>query len=166
MNLLYRFNKWLDRSNHTLLIILLPILIANLMLTLTDFLWLGISLLSVVCILALIRIRIQTGKLVFDRSNYSIPSVGEKVIITKGFYWNGVFHKHCPRTDMGSKPWFFTINKNEEWEVIDVRVLDGDWMIYLKDKHDDNIHIKYFESNKYWTTKSDIRNNKLKKLGI
>ena len=166
MNLLYRFNKWLDRSNYTLLIILLPILIANLLLTLTDFLWLGISILVIICSLALFRMRMLTGQIKFNRKDYNIPSIGEKIIIKKGFYWNGEFHKRCPKTDMGSKPWYFTICKGEEWEVIEIRELDSDWIIYLEDKHDDNIHIKYFESNKYWTTKSDIRNNKLKKLGI
>jgi len=36
MNLIYRINKLLDNSNYTLLIILIPIIIANLLLTLTE----------------------------------------------------------------------------------------------------------------------------------
>lgn len=173
MNFLYRANKWLDRSNYTLLLILAPIITANLLLTLTDFLWLGISLLSTVCILALIRIRIQTGQLKFDKNVYEIPSIGERVIIKRGFYWNGEFHKRCPKTDMGSKPWYFTIGTDGEWEIVDVKELDADWMIYLhkieqgkSDPKSGSIHIKYFDSRKHWETKSNIRNNKLKRLGI
>lgn len=168
MNFIYRANKWLDSSNYTLLIILIPIITANLLLVLTDFILTGVSLLSIICVLSLIRIRIQTGQLKFNRDVYDIPSIGEIIKIKKRFYWNGSLHKYCPKTDMLSKPWYFIIDQSGEWRITNVREIDGDWMIYL-DKcgsEGDSIHITYFESRKYWETKSDIRNKKLNKLGI
>lgn len=37
-----------------------------------------------------------------------------------------------------------------------------DWSFRLSE----NIYLDYFETRKYWTTKSEQRDNKLKKLGI
>lgn len=161
----YQFNKWLDNSKYTLLILIGFIVIANILLFLTDYLILGILAYVIVSVLAIMRIRIQSGNIKFDKNRYDIPSIGEIVIIKKLFYWNGVFLKR-PENPPGNKPWYFTIDVKTEWEVIDVKELDGDWMIYMIDKAGDQIHIKYFESRKYWQTKSDIRNNILKKLGI
>ncbi len=113
---------------------------------------------------------IQCAKIFFfgelNRCDYNIPVIGEFVVVKKLFYWNGSFHKHCPRKDPMSKPWFFTIKKGDIFEIIDIEEIDGDWLIYMIDKSGDQINIKYFESRKYWQTKSDIRNNILNKLGI
>jgi len=164
-NILYLFNKWLDNSLYTLPIILSFIVLANILLFLTDYTIIGILVYVIVSILVILRIRIQSGNIKFDKSLYDIPSIGEIIIIKKIFYWNGVFLKK-PENPPGNKPWYFTINIKTEWEVVDIKELDGDWMIYMVDESGDQIHIKYFESRKYWQTKSDIRNNILKKLGI
>jgi hypothetical protein len=164
-NTIYQFNKWLDNSVYTLPIILSFIVIANILLFLTDYTILGVLSYVIVSILALLRIRIQSGNIKFDKTLYEIPVVGEIVVIKKIFYWNGVFLKRIENPP-GNKPWYFTIKPDTEWEVIDVKELDADWMIYMIDKSGDQIHIKYFESKRYWQTKSDIRNNILKKLGI
>jgi len=164
-NIIYQFNKWLDNSKYTLLIIYSFIILANILLLLSDYIILGILSYVIVSILALLRIRIQSGGIKFDKSLYQIPVVGEIVVIKKLFYWNGVFLKR-PESPPGNKPWYFTIKPDTEWEVIDVKELDADWMIYMIDKAGDQIHIKYFESKKYWQTKADIRNIILKKLGI
>jgi hypothetical protein len=168
-NIIYQFNKWLDSSRYTILIIsgfiLLSILLANALLFLTDYIILGILSYIILGILAILRSRIQSGNIKFDRKHYNIPSVGEIIVIKKKFFWNGSFLKYI-ETPPGNKPWFFVINPKDEWKVIEIKELDGDWMIYMLDKSGDQIHIKYFESKKYWQTKSDIRNNILKKLGI
>lgn len=164
-NLIYRANRFLNKSNYTLLIIISFILTANIFLFLTSYIFIGASFYILVGFLSILRIGIHRGDIEFDRNEYNIPSIGEIVIIKKLFYWNGVFLKR-PETPPGNKPWYFTISVKTEWEVVDIKELAGDWLIYMIDKSGDQINIKYFESRRYWQTKSDIRNNILKKLGI
>lgn len=101
-------------------------------------------------------------RLKFDKSLYKIPEVGEKIIITKEFYWNGGFLKRPEHT----KPYFpnrvVKVEKNSEYIVEDVLEFKDDWRIRLSE----NIYLDYFKTRKYWTTKSEQRDNKLKKLGI
>lgn len=166
INLIYRFNKWLDRSPFTLLYLMMPIILANFFTFLTDYILIGAFFWVIMLLLTFFRIGVQSNLLKFNHTKYNIPEVGERVIIKKEFYWNGEFHKNPPRTDFGNKPWYFTIRINDEFIINEVNQLGSDWIFYMEDKSGDKIHIKYFESRKYWETKSDIRNNKLEKLGI
>ena len=100
-------------------------------------------------------------RLKLDKSLYKIPEVGEKIIITKEFYWNGRFLKR-PEHGPGTKPWVVKVEKNSEYIVEDVLEFKDDWRIRLSE----NIYLDYFKTRKYWTTKSEQRDNKLKKLGI
>jgi len=127
LNMSYLLNKWLD---NTLPIILVFMLFANVFLFLTPYIIIGVIFYIIVMILSILRLKVHSGKIKFNRSVYDIPTIGEKVITKKRFYWNGVFYKNYPRTDMGSKPWFYTIDQGEEWEIIHIKELDGDWMIY------------------------------------
>ena len=102
----------------------------------------------------------------FLKTSFENTSVGEEIRIKKTFFWNGEFQKKCPITDICNRPWYLKICKDDYWEVVDIIELDNDWLIYLVNKNGNNIHIKYFESHKYWETKSDIRDIKLRRLGI
>ena len=97
----------------------------------------------------------------FDKSLYKIPEVGEKIIITKEFYWNGRFLKR-PEHGPVTKPWVVKVEKNSEYIVEEILEFKDDWRIRLSE----NIYLDYFKTRKYWTTKSEQRDNKLKKLGI
>ena len=165
LNTVYRLNKWLDNSNYTLLIIVGSMLLANIFLFLTTYVVIGILFYVIVSVLSILRLGVHSGKIKFRGDGYDVPVIGEKIKITRGFYWNGAFCKNYPRTDMSSKPWFYVIGQGGEWEIIDIKELDGDWMIYIL-KESSQINIKYFESRKYWETKSQIRNKTLIKLGI
>lgn len=168
-NYFYRLNKWLDNSNFTIIIVIIPILVANLLIIFGNFI-IGPSILLSLSIFVILRMRIQTGQIKFDRSKYDIPKIGETVIIKKPFYWNGSFHKNPPNTGPGSKPCYYVITDEKDYIIVDIKEVDGDWYIYLKNEESllgsTIMDIKYFESRKYWETKSNIRNNKLKKLGI
>jgi|OM-RGC.v1.022198018 hypothetical protein len=166
LNTVYRLNKWLDNSNYTLLIIVGSMLLANIFLFLTTYIVIGILFYIIVSLLSILRLGVHSGKIKFRGDVYDVPVIGEKIKITRGFYWNGAFSKNYPMTDLGSKPSFYVIDKGGEWEIIDIKELDGDWMIYMLNDESTHIHIKYFESRKYWETKSQIRNKTLSKLGI
>jgi hypothetical protein len=114
--------------------------------------------------LSLFRIRISSIEL--DKSQIPIPSNGEVVTIKKTFFYDGQFRKFINTTDPSRKPNFYTIKKDEDWTIFSIVEEKNDWIIFMKDKYNDQIAIRYFESRKYWETKSDRRANRLKQLGI
>jgi hypothetical protein len=95
----------------------------------------------------------------------NIPCVGETIIVTKEFYWNGSFLKR-PEHGPGSKPWYETVNINTNLILDDVIKLDGDFRLKLKRSENDFLYLDYSKTKKYWISKSDLRSKKLKKIGI
>jgi len=65
-----------------------------------------------------------------------------------------------------TQPHFYTINKGEEWTIFSIVEDKDDWVLFMKDDKHIQISIRYFESKKYWETKSDKRASLLKELGI
>jgi hypothetical protein len=106
-----------------------------------------------------------TGSLKFDKSMYDIPLIGELVSIEKDFYFDGRFLKFINPTDPSIKPSTIKINRLRVAKVIDVIDMKGDWDIFLEFSND-TVVVPYFESRSYWKTKSDIRSEKLRKIGI
>lgn len=165
-NYIYRLNKLISDSNLTLPIMTILILSMNLFL-LFGFLSLFIITLSIISTLSIIRFRYLRGDFKFDRSVYDVPEVGEIVRVKRAFFWNGSLSRTAPKTTHGSKPWYYIISKDSEFYVTLVEEVDSDWVIYLNKSEDlGNIYLNYFESRRYWESKSNIRDNKLKKLGI
>ena len=91
--------------------------------------------------------------------------MGETIFIKKTFFYDGEFKKFINTTDPSRKPNFYTIKKDTELKVISIKDMDDEWLLFLENDYY-RIDIKYFESRDYWETKSDIRANRLKKLGI
>lgn len=177
MNNLYRFNKWLD-DNEAIKFLSLIILIGGsnaFFFTLGNYGHYGIAILvylfiySLLCLFVLVRARIQTGKIEFDYSKFVIPEVGDILVIKKEFWYDGGFLKIDNLTRPGRKPNTCYVPKNTEWYISKIMPNDGDWIITL-DVHNgfgyNNMNIKYFKSRNYWETKSNIRDNKLKIIGI
>ncbi len=163
-NRIYRFNKWASKSNWTLLLLISLILLSNFFITF-GFITLGLIFISIVCLLGILRIKFLNGDVKFNREKYSVPKVGESIIIKKSFYWNGLFYKSIP--SINDKPWYFTISSGDEYHIDGVEEIDGDWVIYFKYSGSPLlVSINYFESRNYWETKSNIRDRKLKKLGL
>jgi len=170
INNIIRFNYWLDKNEtfkFIFMILFVGIGVINIHFGSLIF---GIIMLSMLCLFTIYRILIVDGKIKFDKTKYDTPQVGETIVIKKGFYWNGEFHKNCPKTDMGNKPWYLTIGQSSEWKIVDVKELNNDWVIYLNKikstGSSDAINIKYFESKNHWETKANIRDRKLNKLGL
>jgi hypothetical protein len=125
----------------------------------------GVSMYVVLFPFFLSRYFYITGSLKFDRTLYDIPVVGELISVEKDFYFDGSFLKFLNPTDPSIKPSTIKINRFRVAEVIDVVEVNGDWDIFLKFSNE-SIVVPYFESRKYWITKSDIRSEKLRKIGI
>ena len=163
-NKLYFLSKFLNRNNN-LFIIFIAVFIAGANLCmLSERYLLGVSLFFLIAIFSLFKSFISEIK--FDKNEVDIPLNGENIIIKKTFFYDGKFKTFINTTDPSRKPNFYTINKGEEWNIFSIVEDKDDWMLFMKDKDNTQISIRYFESKKYWETKSDKRANKLKQLGI
>jgi hypothetical protein len=107
-------------------------------------------------------------KIEFDRSKYNVPEVGEIVVVKKDFYYDGSFRKFINQSDPSQKPNWRKISKGTELIILNVEETDGDWKIRFIDNSPSkgDISLYYIDTKDYWNTKSNIRNKKLKKLGI
>ncbi len=164
MNKLYFISKLLNRNiNLFIIIVAVFILLANLFM-LNENYFIACVIYIFITALSLFRIRISSIEL--DKSQIPIPSNGEVITIKKTFFYDGQFRSFINTTDPSRKPNFYTIKKDEEWTIFSIVEEKDDWIIFIKDKHNDQIAIRYFESRKYWETKSDRRADRLKQLGI
>ncbi len=163
-NRLYFLSKFLNRNRNLFITIsVISVVFANLCM-LSEHYLIGCATYLFITSLSLFRIRISSIKL--DKSQIPIPSKGEVITIKKNFFYDGQFRSFINTTDPSRKPNFYTIKKDEEWTIFSIVEDRDDWMIFIKDKHNDQISIRYFESHKHWETKSDRRADRLKQLGI
>ena len=163
-NKLYFISKFLNRNNN-LFIIFIAIFIAGANLCmLSERYLLGVLLFLLIVIFSLFKSFISEIK--FDKNEVDIPLNGENIIIKKTFFYDGKFKTFINTTDPSRKPHFYTIKEGEEWTIFSIVEDKDDWMLFMKDDSNIQISIRYFESKKYWETKSDKRANKLKQLGI
>ncbi len=128
----------------------------------------AINLLSVYIFIILFTIfRIRLNHIPLDMSEFTAPEKGETVVITKDFYYDGLFKKYINTSDTSRKPNTLHIKKNDEWLIYDVTILiSDDWHIFMENSDGDKIILNYLETRKYWSTKSDLRNDRLKQLCI
>lgn len=172
-NELYRINNWLDRHELSkFFIMLLAVGFSNVILVCGKSPY-GVIPILIVTAFTLVRMKFQTGVWDFKKDIYDIPEVGDVFVIKRDFYWDGGFKKFINFSDPSRKPWYYYIKVGTEWRVTKLKDKEGDWEIYLRYTGNDsylteelNINVKYFESRKYWKTKSNIRDEKLRKIGI
>ena len=163
-NRIYFISKFLNRNRTRFIIIAaFAILIANLCMLKERYL-IGASIYIAVSAIGIFKSFASNIEL--DKSQIPIPSKGEAVTIKKTFFFDGEFRKFINTTDPSRKPSFYTIRKGEEWMIFSIVEDRDDWMIFMKDKNNEQISIRYFESRGYWETKSDRRADRLKQLGI
>lgn len=175
-NSLYLLHKWFDKSKFSVFILIIMILIPNI-LTLTSRsisqLILGVSMWSLIVIFTLSRFQWTKGKIKFDKSVFPNLS-GETIIISKDFFFND-YHKTIhntyprpvqPTLYIGSP--ILELRKGEDFKISWLVETKDDILFTIKDPIDNReiCDISYMDSKKYWITKEEFRNNKLKKLGL
>lgn len=164
-NNLYRLHTWLDCHETTkFIVMLITVAIPNVVIMATSPM-IGVSMYIILFPFFLSRYFFINGNLKFDRTLYDIPVVGELISVEKDFYFDGSFLKFINPTDPSIKPSTIKINRLRVAEIIDIVEVRGDWDIFLKFSNE-SIVVPYFESRKYWKTKSDVRSERLKKIGI
>jgi hypothetical protein len=129
----------------------------------------GVLIWMVIGLFTLFRVKYINRTLKFNKSEYTIPEAGEIIQITKGF-WKGsrddlkIYKKFPDPKKVGV---YFIME--QEAKVESVKYIDGDWELYIRygvNFGANGIKISYFDSRSNWTTKKDIRDNKLKSIGI
>ena len=163
-NKLYLFDKWLSKDRNTLLVLLL-VVGSTFMISYEPTIFYGIGLLSIICFyVVFVKAKILGQDWELDKSVYNVPQEQEIIVTTKNFYWDGYvksnhIHSHT------SKPNTLFVEKGTEFKVIDLKEEKEDWRLMLKKGNGEMIiTVGYFESRKYYKTKSQIREEKLKKL--
>ena len=163
-NKLYLFDKWLSKDRNTLFILFLAATSTTLIQFETTMFY-GIGLLLLICFyIVFVKAKILGGQWKLDKSIYDVPQVEEIVVTTKNFYWDGSLKSYHVQSHT-SKPNTVFIEKGTELKIIHLRENDDDWVLMLK-KGDGEIIItvNYLESKDYYKTKSQIREDKIKKL--
>ncbi len=164
-NRLYKINIWLDKNElFKFFIMLFVVGFSMISLQFGNPVY-GVIPILIVVLFTLVRMRFQTGDWGFKKDIYNLPEVGEIFVIEKEFFWDGSFLK-VPPHGPGAKPNHWYIRVGSEWSVVGLKYEYGDWEIDLRSNMKERIHIKYFESRKYWKTKSEIRDEKLRGIGI
>jgi hypothetical protein len=163
-NKLYLFDKWLSKDRNTLLVLLL-VATSTIMIQFKPFTFYGIGLLSIICFyIVFVKAKILGGQWKLDKSVYDVPQVEEIVVTTKDFYWDGSLKSYHVQSHT-SKPNTVFIEKGTELKIIHLRENDDDWVLMLKKGNGEIIiTVNYLESKDYYKTKSQIREDKLKKL--
>ena len=173
-NKLYKIDKWISKDNKEGYILLLLALSA-VMVQFTSTMFIGIGLLSIISLwVVYVKLRISTGKLKFDKSYYTLPTIGETIVVQKDFKYdffkvenskNYIHYKNLQNMDKGS-----------EFNVISIEELDDDWIVELQ--FDSSVKMSalvpnlnplivkvfWLDVKDYFMTIADIREEKLKKI--
>jgi hypothetical protein len=165
-NKLYKIDKWISNGNKSFLVLLL-IGLSAVMLQFTSTMFIGIGLMSLICLwVVFVKTRILGGDLKFDKSLYTLPTIGETIVVQKDFKYdcnkvrnskNYIHNKVIINIDIGY-----------EYEVVDIKELDDDWIVELrfmvKSSKDLVIEVFWLDVKNYFMTIADIREEKLKKI--
>lgn len=148
-NRLYNINRWLDNNEGVSIILLLTLLFFIFLMPINK-----IFMCTGIIAMLLILFKIKMGVfVVFDKSKYNIPIIGEIITVTSDIHTLSYIDEY--------------LFKGVEYTVYDVVEQDDDWIIFVCNEQINKLYgyrISYMQHKKYFTTKSDIRNKKLDKL--
>lgn len=166
-NKLYKIDKWISKDNRALLLLLLVGLSAG-MIQFTSTMFFGIAGIFLICMwVVLVKAKIISGQLKFDKSFYTLPVIGERIVVQKDFKYD--FCKVRNSKNYIHKKLVQSINKGFEFDVINIEELDDDWIVELEfisgNRYDPIIlQVFWLDVKNYFMTISDIREEKLKKI--
>ena len=166
-NKLYKIDKWISKGNRVGLVLLL-VGVSAVMLQFTPTMFYGISLMGLICLwVVFVKTRISTGVLKFDKSLYTLPTIGETIVVQKDFKYD--FAKVRNSKNYIHSKAVQNIHKEFEFDVINIEELDDDWIVELEfisgNKYDPIIlQVFWLDVKNYFMTIADIREEKLKKI--
>ena len=162
-NKLYLIDKWMYKGSRTLLILLL-VASSTLMINFESTMFIGISLLLIICLwVVFIKAKILGGELKFDKSYYTLPVIGEKIVVQKNFKYD--LNKVSNSKNYINSENFISIYKGLNFHMVDIKELDDNWVVKIRlDKYNEIIEVFWLDVKDYFMTITDIREEKLKKI--
>jgi len=165
-NKLYKIDKWISKDNKVGFVLLL-IGLSAVMIQFTSTMFIGIGLMCLICLwVVFVKTRISTGKLKFDKSYYTLPNIGETIVVQKDFKYN--LSKVANSKNYIHNKAIIDIGKGFEFDVVNIKELTDDWIIELKfmtkSSKDLLIEVFWLDVKDYFMTIADIREEKLKKI--
>lgn len=165
-NKLYKIDKWISKDNKVGYVLLL-VAISAVMIQFTSTMFIGIGLMGLLCLwVVFVKTRISTGELKFDKSYYTLPIIGETIVVQKDFKYD--YAKVANSKNYIHNKAIIDIGKGFEFEIINIKELDDDWIVELKfiikSSKDLTIEVFWLDVKKYFMTIADIREEKLKKI--
>ena len=161
-----KFNLLIDSSDNGFGLIIVALTILSIFLLQASnniiFLSIGIMLLGLIAMMALLRNKWSQKNI--DISEYfDLPEPGDIIIVINADKFN--FHLESVSNYFGTK-----VKVGDEFQITSVKVKDK--RVKIDFKYDsygvisEIAFFDYYQTKKYWTTKSDIRDMKLKQLGL
>ena len=165
-NKLYKIDKWISKGSQSFLVLLL-IGLSAVMIQFTSTMFYGIGLMGLICLwVVFVKIKISTGKLKFDKSYYTLPIIGETIVVQKDFKYD--LSKVANSKNYIHSKAVIDIGKGFEFDVVNIEELTDDWIIELKfmtkSSKDLLIEVFWLDVKDYFMTIADIREEKLKKI--
>lgn len=165
-NRLYKIDKWISKDNKVGYVLLL-VAISAVMIQFTSTMFIGIGLMGLICLwVVFVKTSISSGKLKFDKSYYTLPTIGETIVVQKDFKYDYVKVKNT-KNYIHNKA-VIDIGKGFEFDVVNIKELTDDWIIELKfmtkSSKDLLIEVFWLDVKDYFMTIADIREEKLKKI--
>ena len=164
---------WIDQNNNWFGGIILILTILSVLLQLSNnivSLSLGITSLVLVAIMALLRKKWNESEIDLE-DLYDLPVEGDIIVVTNDDKLR--FYLESQSNYIG------VVNNGDEFQVTKVKIKNKEVRIHFKYQYKNKIYpqvlgatgeqiafLDYFPTKKYWSTKADIRNDKLEKLGI
>lgn len=162
-NKLYRIDKWISTDNRVVLVLLL-IGLSAVMIQFTSTMFIGIGLMCLICLwVVFVKTRISTGVLKFDKSYYTLPTIGETIVVQKNFKYD--LNKVSNSKNYINSENFISIYKGLNFHMVDIKELDDNWVVKIRlDKYNEIIEVFWLDVKDYFMTITDIREEKLKKI--
>ena len=163
-NKLYKIDKWISKDNKVLLVLLLLVAAPVVMIQFTSTMFYGIGLFTFICLwVVFVKTPILGGQLKFDKSYYTLPTIGETIVVQKDFKYD------CAKVE-NSKNYIHNSNiidlyKGFDFKVVSIKELDDDWIVELSlDNSTKLLQVFWLDVKNYFMTIADIREEKLKKI--
>lgn len=162
-NKIYLLDKWLS-SNNREFIVFAMVCLSVILIAFETTLFYGISLLFIICLWVIfIKAKIMGGQIELDKNVYTLPRIGENIIIKKDFRYN--INKVLNRRNYIHSVNYINFRKGSIFNIIDIDETKDDWIIMLDCKVTSLRHeVFYLDFKSNMKTTSDIRDEKLKKI--
>ena len=157
------FNLWVDNNvGYSDAIVITNLIISVILLNILRncFIFIPIVLISIVSLIGLYRAKYWTSKNIDLRDYLSIPEEGDILVVMNNEKFN--FYLDCQTSSL-----FVGYERGDEIRIEEIKVNDGSIKFGCKCLNSNHIYnIDWYKTRGFVKSKSDIRSDKLKELGI